>query len=247
MLITDPTLIERCNEEASPSVRTLITDWNRNAPQDTSSEASQESKGVRTTSYDTESPNENTKQLVSLDNEKKSTNNDTTEFVTGNKRPAIENTEAIEPDPKRIGIGSRALMIRPLDNESRQVAHDIRKVNAAMMIDSGASHILVRQEHAYILIDITMFGQNAEPVVHLQTAKKGSTLYAIGQGLLYIGNFQLQAYIFKNDELDTSLLGLNPLTAQGCSATFTHESFSLHHEPNPEPILSGYKNTTQDT
>ena len=37
------------------------------------------------------------------------------------------------------------------------------------------------------------------------------------------------------------------MTAQGCSATFTHESFSLHHGPNPVPILSGYKHTTQDT
>ena len=136
--------------------------------------------------------------MVSLENdEEKSTNNDTTEFVTGNKRPAIENTEAIEPDPKRIGIGSRAVMMRLLDNESKQVAHNI---DATMMIDSGASHILVRQEHAYILNNITMFGPNAEPVVHLQTAKKGSTLHAIGQGLLYIGNFHLRAYIFKNDK-----------------------------------------------
>ncbi len=75
-------------------------------------------------------------------------------------------------------------MMRPLDNESKQVAHNIKKVNATMMIDSGASHILVRQEQAYILNNITMFEPNAEPVVHLQTAKKGSTLYAIGQGLL---------------------------------------------------------------
>ena len=88
MLITDPTLIERYNDEIPPSVRTLISDWNRNASQDTSSEATQKSKGARTTSYDIESPNENTKQLVSLENdEEKSTNNDTTEFVTGNKRP----------------------------------------------------------------------------------------------------------------------------------------------------------------
>ena len=39
MLITDPTLIERYNDETPPSVRTLISAWNRNAPQDTSSEA----------------------------------------------------------------------------------------------------------------------------------------------------------------------------------------------------------------
>ena len=241
MLITDATLIERYNEETPPSVRTLITDWNRNAPQDTSSEATQKSKGARTTSYDTKSPKENTKQLVSLEND------DTTEFVTGNKRPAIENIEAIEPDPKRIGIEPHALMMRSLDNESKQISHDTNKVSTTMMIDSGASHILVRQEHANILNNITMFGPNAEPGMHLQTAKKGSTLHAIGQGLLYIGNFHLRAYIFKNDELNTSLLGLNPLTAQGCSATFTHDSFNLHHGPDPVPILSGYKHTTQDT
>ena len=243
MFITDATLIERYNEEIPPSVRTLIDTWNRNTPQDTSSEATQKSKGARTTSYDIESPKENTKQLVSLEDNEEISTNDTTEFVTGNKRPAIENTEAIEPDPKRIMIKSRALMMRLIDNEFKQVAQD---TNVTMMIDSGASHILVRQEHAYILNNITMF-EPTEPVVHLQTAKKGSTLHAIGQGLLYIGNFHLLAYIFKNDELDTSLLGLNPLTAQGCSATFTHESFSLHHGPNPVPILSGYKHTTQDT
>ena len=241
MLITDPTLIERYNDETPPSVRTLISAWNRNAPQDTSSEATQNPKGARTTSYDTKSPKENTKQLVSLEN------NDTTESVTGNKRSAIEITEAIEPDPKRIGIEPHALMMRSLNNESKQISHDTNKVSTTMMIDSGASHIFVRQEHSNILRNITMFGPNAEPVMHLQTAKKGSTLHAIGQGLLYIGNFHLRAYIFQNDELDTSLLGLNPLTAQGCSATFTHESFSLHYGTNSVPILSGYKHTTQDT
>ena len=103
----------------------MINTWNRNTPQDTSSEATQKSKGARTTSYDIESPNGNTKQLVSLENdEKKSTNNDTTELVASSKRSAIENTEAIEPDPKRIGIEARALVMRPLDHESKQVAHD---------------------------------------------------------------------------------------------------------------------------
>ena len=241
MLVTDAALIEQHNEETPPSVHTLIADWNTKAPQGTSSNT-QKSKGAQTTSDDIKSPKENTKQLVSLEsNEEKSPSNDTTEFVTGNKRPASENTEATEPDPKRSVTAPRALMMRLIDNDMYQHG------GATMMIDSGASHILVRQEHAYILNDITIFRPNAEPIVHLQTAKKGSTLHAIGQGLLHIGNFHLRAYIFKNDELDTSLLGLNPLTAQGCKATFTHESFSLHHEPNPGPILSGYKHTTQDT
>ncbi len=87
---------------------TLISDWNRNAPQDTSSVATQRTKGVRTTSYDTTSPNENTTQLVSLENdENKSTNNDTTEFISlvnDNKRSANSNAKEIELDPKRVRI-----------------------------------------------------------------------------------------------------------------------------------------------
>ena len=67
-------------------------------------------KNQRVYKHDTETP--------------KSTNNDTTEFVASNKRSAIENTEAIEPDPKRIGIEARALMMRSLDNDSKQVAYN---------------------------------------------------------------------------------------------------------------------------
>ena len=111
MFITDATLIERYNEEIPPSVRTLIDTWNRNTPQDTSSEATQKSKGVQTTDCDTEVTT--------------SYNNDTTELVPSSKRSAIENTEAIEPAPKRIGIEARALMMRSLDNDSKQVAYNI--------------------------------------------------------------------------------------------------------------------------
>ncbi len=130
-------------------------------------------------------------------------NDDTTEFINllnDNERPATGNTEAIEPDSKRIRIESRALMMRSLDSESKQVAHDVndessdinnetkitcrkyssgngycrwgancqyshegsKRLSVTMMIDSGASHILVRQEHAYILNNITVSEPNAE-------------------------------------------------------------------------------------
>ncbi len=39
---------------------------------------------------------------------------------------------------------------------------------------------------------------------------------------------------------------MDPLTAQGCTAIFTHKkSFHLFYKTNPEPILSGSKKTNQ--
>jgi hypothetical protein len=68
---------------------------------------------------------------------------------------------------------------------------------------------------------------------------------AIGRGCLQIGQFRLPAFIFSNDELEDTLLGLDPLTAQGCTAIFTHESFHLYYKTNPKPILSGSKTANQ--
>ncbi len=80
---------------------------------------------------------------------------------------------------------------------------------------------------------------------NVRSAKIDSELSPIGRGLLQIGPFCFPAYIFRDDELQESLLGLNPLTKRGCSATFTDETFSLHHELNKEPVLYGSKTTNQ--
>ncbi len=83
--------------------------------------------------------------------------------------------------------------------------------NITMMIDSGASHILVRNEHANILKYTTMSENNTQPFANVRSAKIGSELSPIGRGLLQIGPFCFPAYIFRDDELQESLLGLNPL------------------------------------
>ena len=75
----------------------------------------------------------------------------------------------------------------------------------------------------------------------------GSEFSPIGRGLLQIGPFCFPAYIFRDDELRESLLGLDPLTKRGCSAMFTDKTFNLHHGANSEPILYGSKNINQNS
>jgi hypothetical protein len=118
--------------------------------------------------------------------------------------------------------------------------------SATMLVDSGASHILVRQEHIHVLKDDVMSAPNIKKsFASLKSAKKGSELSAIGRGLLQIGPFCLQAFIFSDNELEDTFLGLNPSTEHRCTAIFTHKSFHLYYKTNPEPILSGSKKANQ--
>jgi hypothetical protein len=116
--------------------------------------------------------------------------------------------------------------------------------SATMLVDSGASHILVRQEHAHVLTNVTM-SPNGHAFASLKSAKKRSALSAIGKGVLQIGPFFLPTFIFSNDELEDTLLRLDPLTEAGCTAVFNKESFQLFHGPNTEPVLSGVKKLNQ--
>ncbi len=113
--------------------------------------------------------------------------------------------------------------------------------SATMLVDSGASHILVRQEHAHVLTNVTMASPNGYAFASLKSAKKGSELSAIGKGVLQIGPFFLPAFIFSNDELEDTLLGLDPLTEAGCTAVFNKDPFQLFHESTTEPVLSRVK------
>ena len=86
---------------------------------------------------------------------------------------------------------------------------------------------------------------NGHAFASLKSAKKGSALSAIGKGVLQIGPFFLPAFIFSNDELEDTLLGLDPLTEAGCTAVFNKESFQLFHGSNTQPVLSGVKELNQ--
>ena len=97
----------------------------------------------------------------------------------------------------------------------------------SMIVDSGASHILMRQEHAHVLHNVTC--DDSKSYATIKCAKQGAILTAIGTGSLTIGRFRIQVFICRNHELQHSLLGLNPLTARGCTAEFTNRYFRLNH------------------
>ncbi len=90
-----------------------------------------------------------------------------------------------------------------------------------------------------------MSAPDTKSFAKLKSTKKGSNLSSIGRGVLQIGTFCLPAFIFSDEELEDTLLGLDPLTEHGCTAIFTHQSFHLYHKTNPEPILSGSKKTNR--
>ncbi len=125
------------------------------------------------------------------------------------------------------------------------IGHNPNLTSATMRVDSGASHILVRQEHSHVLKDVVMSAPNTKFFASLKSAKNGSELSAIGRGLLQIGTFCLQAFIFSDEQLEDTLLGLDPLAEHGCTAIFTHQSFHLYYKTNPKPILSGSKKVDQ--
>ncbi len=122
------------------------------------------------------------------------------------------------------------------------VAMQTTHKSATMLVDSGASHVLMRLEHPHVLTNVTMSGPNGHAFASLKSAKKGSELSAIGKGIFQIGPFFFPAFtIFSNDELEDTLLGLHPLTEAGCTAILNKESLQLFYESKTEPVLSGVK------
>ncbi len=92
-----------------------------------------------------------------------------------------------------------------------------------MIVDLGVSHILLRHEYSHVLQNVICNSSRSYAII--KCAKQGANLMAIGTGSLSIGLFCLQAFICRDNELQHSLLGLNPLTARGCTAEFTNKLF----------------------
>ncbi len=69
------------------------------------------------------------------------------------------------------------------------IGYNPNLTSATMLVDAGASHILVRQEHMHVLKDVVMSVPNTKSFAKLKSAKKGSDLSAIGRGVLQIGPF----------------------------------------------------------
>jgi hypothetical protein len=118
------------------------------------------------------------------------------------------------------------------------IGYNPKLTSATMLVDSGASHILVRQEHIHVLKDVVMSAPNTKSFASLKSAKKGAELSAIGRGLLQIGPFSLQAFIFNDDELKDTLLGLDPFNRTRMYCNFRTRIFPslLQDQPRTDFI-----------
>jgi hypothetical protein len=110
--------------------------------------------------------------------------------------------------------------------------------------DSGASHILIRKANADVLTSTEYTSTKCAPVAVLKTAN-GAPLAAIGQGTLTIGSLRLPAYIFKDSDLMNNLLGVAPLADRNCTAVFRPSSFQVYRNDEPQPLLSGTRDSLQ--
>ncbi len=102
-----------------------------------------------------------------------------------------------------------------------------------MNVDSGASHILIRHEHAHVLQNVSC--TSSECYATIKCAKQGTDLTAIGTGSLSIERVCIQAFVCRDNELQHSS------TARGCTTEFTFIFLKLHHAACLQPILVGYK------
>jgi hypothetical protein len=103
--------------------------------------------------------------------------------------------------------------------------------------DSGASHILFKQSDSHVLQNRRYSKTHEAPFAVLKAANNAE-LTAIGKGTLSIAGLNLPAYIFRDHELATNLLGLVPFCDQGCTAVFKKNTFRLLWSNRRIPILT---------
>jgi hypothetical protein len=162
-----------------------------------------------------------------------------------------DNEDDNEPEPKRPKSEKHAFTtsVQERDDYNEETINLIDETmnmfrkeipgSIAMIVDSGASHILLRQEHAHVLQNVIC--NTSRNYATITCAKQGAKITVIGTGSLTIGRFRLRAFICRDDELQHSLLGLNPLMEKGCTAEFTDKIFKLDHTACLQPVLTGYK------
>jgi hypothetical protein len=159
--------IQKYNEETLPSVQSMISDLKESTS--TTMAATQESENP--TNKDTiefVSPSKNT--IVSVTTGKDATLLNDNREPRNNKRPSHDETNTNKPDNKRSRNDDHAFRIQlhaiPGSNSKLPSQHDREKdpsSSITMMIDSEASHILVRNDHAHSLKYITMSDTKTQP------------------------------------------------------------------------------------
>jgi hypothetical protein len=97
-----------------------------------------------------------------------------------------------------------------------------------LIVDTGASHLLFREQHKDLLLNVQLSSPTQPPFAILRAAN-GQVLTAIGRGLFCIKHISVVAYIFRDTDLVHDLLGIAPFANLGCKAVFTATNFNLYH------------------
>jgi hypothetical protein len=103
--------------------------------------------------------------------------------------------------------------------------------------DTGASHILIREDDSFPLTGVTRCTRN-RPFATL-TSANGASLRATGRGKLIVANVAVDAFIFQNDDLASNLLGIIPFSNLGCTAIFKPHWFGVYPPKAIAPIIVG--------
>jgi hypothetical protein len=100
-----------------------------------------------------------------------------------------------------------------------------------LVVDTGASHVLLRQQHMDLLTNVQMSGFGQLPFAILRAANC-RILNSIGRGMLTIRTITIVAYIFRDEDLVHNLLGIALFADLGCTAVFTAKQFRFYHQKN---------------
>ncbi len=105
------------------------------------------------------------------------------------------------------------------------MANSKHKITDTLVVDTGASHVLLRQQHAHLFIHVQWSSFNQAPYAMLRAAN-GQILNAVGRGMLTVQTITVIAYIFRDDDLVHNLLGIAPFADRECKAVFTAKKFT---------------------
>ena len=156
-------------------------------------------------------------------------------------QPARRPSTRAQP-PKRIRYDPQAMGQGPKDVSGFSTTNPILGKTQHLVVDTGASHVLFRQEDSHCLSHVQFSPPCSSPFAILSAAN-GAALNAIGRGMFTVGTVTIVAFIFRDTDLIHNLMGIAPFADLGCTATFTAKRFTLTHLGN-DPILIGTRHTS---
>jgi hypothetical protein len=154
----------------------------------------------------------------------------TTPALPTNTTPTFDTISANTPLPDRQDDAAFHAMLH-------RGQHPPRTKLVTAIADTGASHVLLRASDAHVLEDV-VFTPTHETPYAVWKAANGADMATIGRGVLRVGTFNLPAFVFRDRDLASNLLGVAPFSQYGCTATFTPNTLHIA-ERTGVPILTG--------